>query len=145
LRTYCLEIAPTVRLSLCNTLVYLFLAGLPLVFGIICAYAMLFIVLSLTKLPGVPARVSQGHWRDPHDLIKSDSQYLVHNHILVVKVISWDEYQAYSMLVLGYFPSAWMVLSAIALLRLNQRYRQNPAKKGGINPPRLPALILSAC
>jgi hypothetical protein len=100
---------------------------LSLASGIICAYAILFIVLSLVKfLPGVPARVSQGHWRDPHGLIKPDSEYLIHNHSVVLQVISRDEYLAYSMMVLAYFTSFGMVFSVVALTWLVDRHRQKP-------------------
>jgi hypothetical protein len=78
-------------------LVQLFRGRLVIAFGGVMIYAAFAVVGGMLVLAGVPARVEEGHWRDPRGLITPETEYVLHNHAVVSKVLSHDEYVLYLM------------------------------------------------
>ncbi len=105
---------------------------LKLALGVSFAYAMFVILMGRQVLIGGPAAVADGQWQDPQGLLTPQAQYLLHNHGVVVKVISEREYRAYSLFQLGYFTGGWILFAAFFFLKSVDRYGQLDQRK---SPP----------
>jgi hypothetical protein len=94
---------------------------LRLCFGLVFAYMMFILLAGTQVLKGVPMRVEEGTWRDPHRLLTPEARYVLHNHGVVNKVLSREEYDLYSFYALCYFTSAGMMMgSALCVIPLDR-------------------------
>jgi len=65
------------------------------VFCALFAYGFLGLVAGMRFLPGVPQEVGQTQWHDPQGLLGPESRYVLHNHSVVLRVLSRREYLFY--------------------------------------------------
>src|SRR5262249_38088126 len=69
-------------------------------------YRFLGLLAGMRFLPGVPQEVGQVQWRDPQGLLKPESRYVLHNHSVVLRVLSHREYLLYVTAAMLYFSFA---------------------------------------
>src|SRR5579871_1130436 len=94
---------------------------LRLPFGLVFAYGMVALVAGMLVLPGVPAPIGDGKWYDPHNQLTPETKFLIHNHSVVKKVLSKEEYELHLSYVLAYFSAAGMIVcAAVSLIPLDR-------------------------
>jgi hypothetical protein len=103
-------------------------------FGVVFVYVMLVMLAGMRLLPGVPDTVKGANWRDPHNLLTPQAEYILHNHGVVQKIISRNEYEMYSQGGVCYFTAGGMLLTAALCLVPIDRDNQLGTRK-----PRRPA------
>jgi hypothetical protein len=116
---------------------------LRLPFGVGFAYAMVVVLAGMRVLDGVPATIGDGQWSDPDNLLTQETEFVLHNHGIVKKVLSRQEYDLYSSYGLAYFSAAGMVfcmaLSFLPLDRNGQLFqKRSPAVWAVLNQPQFP-------
>jgi hypothetical protein len=82
-------------------------------FGLVFLYVMVILIAGTQVLPGVPSKIEEGNWRDPKNLLTPQSRYVLHNHSVVQKVLSQDEFELYSNYVACYFGAAGILFGAV--------------------------------
>ncbi|HEV3143928.1 MAG TPA: hypothetical protein VGZ47_08605 [Gemmataceae bacterium] len=111
--------------------------------GLVFAHGMIIVLGGMFVLDGVPSTIGEGAWRDPQHLLTPQTKYLLHNHSVVKKALSKQEYDLYSAYVCAYFTGAGMVFCAAASLgpldRTGQLFPQRrPAVWALLNQTQLP-------
>jgi hypothetical protein len=84
--------------------------------GVVFGYAMVIALGGMRVLDGVPAAIGEGQWHDPHHQLRPEAKYLLHNHGVVKKALSKEEYDLYSWYGLAYFSGVGMVFCMAASL-----------------------------
>jgi hypothetical protein len=119
---------------------YLERLGLPM--GVVFGYGMITLIAGMGVLDGVPSTIGEGNWRDPKNLLMPKTEYLLHNHSEVKRVLSKQEYDLYRAYGCAYFSGAGMIFAAAASLgpldRRGQLFQQRrPAMWARLNQPQL--------
>ena len=81
-------------------------------FCVLFLYGFLGLLAGMRFLPGVPQEVGQTQWRDPQGLLKPDSRYVLHNHSIVLRVLSDREYLLYITAGMLYFSFAGLGIAS---------------------------------
>jgi hypothetical protein len=120
---------------------------LPMV--IVFGYGMVVALSGMRVLDGVPSTIGEGKWRDPNDLLTAQTKYLLHNHSVVKKVLTKQEYDLYVDYGFAFFSGIAMVFCAGASLgpldRNGQLFQQRrPAVWAMWNQPPTPPWALTA-
>jgi hypothetical protein len=91
-------------------------------------YGMITAAAGMCLLDGVPSDIGDGKWRDPHHVLTPETRYLLHNHSVVKKVLSKQEYDLYGAYGLAFFSGIGMLFAAAWTLgpldRNGQLFRQ---------------------
>jgi hypothetical protein len=85
-------------------------------FLIVFLYVMAATLAGTQVLQGVPAKIGEGEWRDPHGRLTPEAEYLLHNHSNVVRVLSEAEYELFLNYVACYFSAGLMGFAACLCL-----------------------------
>jgi hypothetical protein len=105
--------------------------------GVVFVYGMLVMLAGMRLLPGVPQAVRGENWRDPQNLLTPEAEFILHNHSVVMKVLSRQEFELYSQGGVCYFTGGGMVFCAALCLipidRDNQLGTRKP-RRIGIGP-----------
>jgi hypothetical protein len=122
---------------------------LALPMAVVFGYGMLVALAGMGVLDGVPSAVGEGKWRDPDKVLTPKAEFLLHNHGVVKRVLSRQEYDLYSAYGLAFFSGIGMVFCAAASLgpldRDGQLFRQRrPAVWALLNQPQLAPWALTA-
>ncbi len=103
---------------------------LRLPFGLVFAYGMVALVAGMAVIPGVPAAMGEGKWHDPANLLTPETKFLIHNHSVVKKVLSKEEYELHLSYVLTYFSGAGMIFcTAVCLIPLDRNGQLVPQRR----------------
>ena len=84
--------------------------------AVVFCYGMAVALAGMAVLDGVPSTIEEGNWSDPHHVLMPGTKYLLHNHSVVKKVLSKEEYDMYLANVLTFFSGVGMVFGAAAAL-----------------------------
>jgi hypothetical protein len=83
---------------------------------VVFCYGMTVALTGMAVLDGVPSSIGDGKWHDPNHLLTPETKYLLHNHSVVKKVLSKEEYDLYLAYGLAFFSGVGMVFGAAAAL-----------------------------
>jgi hypothetical protein len=84
--------------------------------AVVFCYGMVVALAGMAVLDGVPSAIDEGTWSDPHHVLKPGTKYVLHNHSVVKKALSKDQYDLYLAYGLAYFSGIGMVFGAAASL-----------------------------
>jgi hypothetical protein len=106
----------------------MYLQKLRLPMGGVFGYGMMVLFAGMRVLDGIPSTIGDGKWRDPSHVLTAKTEYLLHNHGEVKRVLSKRDYDLYQAYACAYFSAGAMVFAAAASLgpldRNGQLFRQ---------------------
>jgi hypothetical protein len=89
--------------------------------GVVFIYVILVMLAGMTVLDGVPSKAAGIDWRDPNGVLTPDTEYVLHNHGAVSRVISQEEFELYSLYGTCYFTAGGMLMTvALCLLPVDR-------------------------
>jgi hypothetical protein len=106
----------------------MYVRQLRLPMGVVFGYGMIILFAGMRVLDGVPSTIGEGKWRDPNHVLSAKTEFLLHNHGEVKRVLSKPEYDLYQAYACAYFSAGAMVFAAAASLgpldRTGQLFRK---------------------
>jgi hypothetical protein len=80
-------------------------------FGVVFVYVMLVMLAGMRVLDGVPGKAAESDWRDPKGLLTPETEYVLHNHGTVSRVICGEEYLLYTLYGTCYMTAGGMLMT----------------------------------
>jgi hypothetical protein len=122
---------------------------LQLPMAVVFVYGMVVALSGTRVLDGVPSTIDEGKWRDPDNLLTPQTKYVLHNHSVVKKGLTRQEYDLYLAYGFAFFSGIGMVFCAGACLgpldRDGQLFQQRrPAVWAMLNRQQPPSSALTA-
>jgi hypothetical protein len=90
-------------------------------FKIVFFYVMVVLLAGMRVLDGVPGRAAEANWHDPKGLLTPEAEYVLHNHSVISRIITREDYVLYTLYGTCYMAAGGMMMTvALCLLPVDR-------------------------